>query len=297
MAAPVHADCGFLLRMADMPRYLDEMIGAVGTEREATTFFAFEDSLARVDEAELADVVAFGTLAEYQAPLLAYVAALKEAARQVASDDVAAARGLAGSYGISVGENLVARLVDEYDCHSAEELSDVAYEGVSASAPVLKPAQHEVPPGGTSGDGPEGTTQDDVEQPLAIVSLTGFVAALIAAAVTLPRLLRALRKQPWRKRKHRRFSCRYQTTIECDAQSYRSLIIDVSRLGGQVSAPPSIQQGTSIRVVIGDEKLAAVVAWRGEHFAGIRFDTPLTDRHLASIAPSAGQTMPDLSAA
>ncbi len=193
---PAAAECGLLLRLSDIPRHTSRLVREIGTERQASALFEFEETLARMTGDIGAHIAGLEGLAPYAEPLRAYVAAFEPLPNAVARKDRAAAQAVSASYGAKIGAILVERLVEDFDCETEEQLS--LDEFPKAEGPIQTAAS---PPSGTGSSGGRSSSESqgfDQRQEVARLTI-GMITGLLAGGGYLtPHLLRLRKKRPWR---------------------------------------------------------------------------------------------------
>lgn len=272
LAEPIDAECHLLRRLAVLPPYLDRLAdGVEGPEADA--LIAFEEALWGVPPTLVAEIAASDELADHAAPLIGYALALQALRRPAAAGEHAALGDAAMSPGMRSAVSLIEQLIDERDCRSTAR----GARGGGAGAAVASRASSDE--AAAPEERASATSTPRTADPLGLAA-----AALLAGASAALLLVRALlRWRPRPSRRHRRGACRCWTTVERDGEVHRSLIVDVSRLGCQVTAPSGLRRGQEVAVGVPGGSVPARVMWRGEHFAGLRFASALDDAQLAAI--------------
>ena len=106
-------------------------------------------------------------------------------------------------------------------------------------------------------------------------------------AAMLPLILILLLWKPFRARatrRHKRFPCRYATTITFGDEIFPCIVIDLSRTGLKITTVAELPRAKGARIALPIGEVAVTVAWRGEFAMGLVLETELPQNLMAKMS-------------
>ncbi|MCC5992823.1 MAG: PilZ domain-containing protein [Rhodobacteraceae bacterium] len=112
-----------------------------------------------------------------------------------------------------------------------------------------------------------------------------LLALVLLGSAGIALLLRRERQARRQKRREARVVCRIASRYSCpDGTEFPTMIGDISRSGCRMrNAGGALHEGANVTVTLGDRAIAARVQWCNTHYAGLRFDPPLSRGDVARI--------------
>ncbi|PTX54279.1 PilZ domain-containing protein [Litoreibacter ponti] len=84
----------------------------------------------------------------------------------------------------------------------------------------------------------------------------------------------------WRKP---RAPARFSVTMRTDGEAHRVVIVNVHEDGAGIYGVPHLEPGTAVDLTFLHHSIPALIMWRHRYTAGVKFDTPISDKMVARI--------------
>lgn len=111
---------------------------------------------------------------------------------------------------------------------------------------------------------------------IALLVLAFFV--VVSAAVYL-----FIKRDKRNRRRARRYYCHTSTNVRSGLAELDTTIVDISRVGAKIIAPPDIKAHAHIKIRVDTEWADGRVVWANEHFAGIVFPHALSRVQVRNV--------------